>query len=146
MDKQHGRLEERKIWTSKTLNDYLDFPYVGQVFCIERIREVIKTGERTREVAYGITSLSPEEAKPADILNIVRSHWKIENSLHWVRDVTFDEDRCRIRKGNGPHVMASIRNIAISLLRLAGATYIAPALRYCARMGEKVVRFLGVRL
>ena len=89
--------------------------------------------------------MSPAETKPADIFEMVRGHWKIENSLHWVRDVTFDEDRCRIRTGNDPQVMASIRNIAISLLRLVGVQYIVPALRYCARMGEKVVRLLGIR-
>jgi hypothetical protein len=66
--------------------------------------------------------------------------------LHWVRDVTFDEDRCRIRKGAGAQVMASLRNLAISLLRMAGARYIAPALRACARMGENVLRLIGMPL
>lgn len=97
-------------------------------------------------MVYGITSLSEEKADSKKILQLLRGHWKIENSVHYVRDVTFDEDRCRIRTGNGPHVMASIRNIAITLLRLAGARYIAPALRFCMRMGEKVVRLIGIRL
>jgi len=139
-------LEERKIWTSPALNDYLDFPYVKQVFRIKRTREILITGKRTTEVVYGITSLSEEKAGPEKLLQLARGQWTIENSLHYVRDVTFDEDRSRIRRGNGPHVMATIRNIAISLLRLAGARYIAPALRFCARIGEKVVRLIGIRL
>ncbi len=80
------------------------------------------------------------------MLELSRAHWTIENRLHWVRDVTFDEDRCRIRKGAGAQVMASLRNLAISLLRMAGARYIAPALRACARMGENVLRLIGMPL
>lgn len=78
------------------------------------------------------------------MLELTRAHWTIENRLHWVRDVTFDEDRCRIRKGAGARVMASLRNLAISLLRMAGARYIAPALRACSRMGENVLRLIGL--
>lgn len=78
------------------------------------------------------------------MLELSRAHWTIENRLHWVRDVTFDEDRCRIRKGAGARVMASLRNLAISLLRMAGARYIAPALRACSRMGENVLRLIGL--
>ncbi len=146
IDKQNGRLEERKIWTSTSLHDYLEFPHVGQVFLIERTRQILTTGKKNTEVIYGVTSLYSEKAGPKEILRLVRGQWKIENRLHYVRDVTFDEDRSRIRTGNGPHVMASIRNIAISLLRLAGARYIAPALRFCTYLGEKVARLIGIRL
>ncbi len=78
------------------------------------------------------------------MLELSRGHWAIENRLHWVRDVTFDEDRCRIRKGAGAQVMASLRNLAISLLRMAGARYIAPALRACSRLGQNVLRLIGL--
>jgi hypothetical protein len=78
------------------------------------------------------------------LLELSRGHWAIENRLHWVRDVTFDEDRCRIRKGAGAQVMASLRNLAISLLRMAGASYIAPALRACSRLGQNVLRLIGL--
>jgi len=78
------------------------------------------------------------------LLELSRGHWAIENRLHWVRDVTFDEDRCRIRKGAGAQVMASLRNLAISLLRMAGARYIAPALRACSRLGQNVLRLIGL--
>ena len=144
VDKGHGRLESRHVWTSTDLNDYLNFPYVSQVFCIRRDVTNRVTGKRRNETIYGVTSLGPEQADPARILDIVRGHWSIENRVHWVRDVTFDEDRCRIRKGNGAQVMASLRNLAISILRLAGARYIAPALRACARLGQGVLRFIGL--
>jgi hypothetical protein len=77
-------------------------------------------------------------------MSLARGHRSIENRLHWVRDVTFDEDRCQIRKGNGAQTMASLRNLAISLLQMAGARYIAPALRACSRPGLAVLRLIGV--
>jgi hypothetical protein len=95
-------------------------------------------------VAYGITSLPPTAADPARLLALTRAHWAIENRLHWVRDVTFDEDRCRVRKGAGAHVMASLRNVAISLLRLAGAANIAQALRRCAWHRSHALRLIGL--
>ncbi len=85
------------------------------------------------ETVQGLSSLPAERATPARLLALRRGHWTIENRLHWVRDVTFDEDRSCVRKGAGAQVMASLRNLAISLLRLAGARSIAPALRRCAR-------------
>ena len=89
--------------------------------------------------------MSEEQADPEKLLTLIRGHWSIENRLHYVRDVTYDEDRCRIRKGNGAHAMASIRNLAISLLRMAGARFIPPAQRACSRMGNYVLRFLGIK-
>ena len=80
-------------------------------------------------MAYGITSLTPEEASPERLLKLNRMHWGIENSLHWVRDETFREDRSQIRTGNAPRVMATLRNLAITILRRCGATNIAKTLR-----------------
>lgn len=102
------------------------------------------SGKQATETIYGVTSLTNDQANPARILNLTRGHWAIENRLHWIRDVTFDEDRSRVRKGNGAQMMASLRNIAISLLRLAGARLIAPALRACARLGQRVLRLIGI--
>lgn len=96
---------------------------------------------------YGITSLSETRAHPERLLSLSRGHWSIENRLHWVRDVTFDEDRCRARRGQGAQVLASIRNLVVSLLRMAGARSIPPALRHCARGDDSVIfRLVGVRL
>jgi predicted transposase YbfD/YdcC len=139
-------LEVRRIWSSCELNGYVDFPYTAQVFVIQRESTEIATQRSRTETAYGITSLKPQQANPERLLSLSRNHWSIENRLHWVRDVTFDEDRCRIRKGAGAQVMATLRNLAISLLRIAGATNIAKALRHCARMNFDVIRFLGLRL
>ena len=80
------------------------------------------------------------------MLQLSHGHWSIENRLHWVRDVTFDEDRCRVRKGAGAQVIASLRNLAISLLRMARARCIAPALRAFARLGRRVSRLIGLPL
>jgi hypothetical protein len=144
VEKAHGRIEQRDIWTTTELNDFVHFPHVGQAFCIKRERKLQPSGKTTTETVYGITSLTPDKAEPERLMTLVRNHWTIENRLHWVRDVTFDEDRCRIRKGRGAHIMASLRNLAISLLRIAGASFIAPALRLCARMENKVLRMIGI--
>jgi predicted transposase YbfD/YdcC len=139
-------LEVRNIRTSTELTGYLTFPYAAQVFSIQRNRtEIVSQKERT-ETVYGITSLTPLKADPGRLLRLARGQWSIENRLHYVRDVTYDEDRCRVRKGCGAQVMASLRNLAISLLRMAGARYIASALRFCSRLGLRVLRLIGVQV
>ncbi len=99
---------------------------------------------RHREVAYAVTSLTPAQASPARLLDLLRGHWTIENRVHYVRDRTFDEDRSQVRTGHTPQVMATLRNLAISLLRLAGARNIAAALRHCGRKVRTTLRFLGL--
>jgi hypothetical protein len=93
---------------------------------------------------HGVTSLNAEEANPVRLLFLNRSHWSIENGLHYVRDMSFDEDGCRIRKGPGAQVMASLPNLAISLLRLAGGVNVAAALRFCARHQPRGLRLTGL--
>jgi len=127
----------------------LDFPHVGQVFCIERITtdlegKVSRGRKGTRELCFGLTSLQSKQADPARLLELNREHWHIENRLHHVRDVTYDEDRSQVRRGNRPHAMASLRNTAISLLRMAGATNIAAATRELGRRSEVVARLIGL--
>jgi hypothetical protein len=137
-------LEVRHIWTSIELTGYLTFPYAAQVFCIQRnTTEIVPQKNRT-ETVYGITSLTPQKADSPRLLSLSRGHWSIENRLHYVRDVTFDEDRSTVRKGTGAQIMASLRNLAISLLRMAGARYIPPALRTCSRLGLAVLRLIGL--
>jgi hypothetical protein len=135
----------RRIWTSTELNGYIDFPHAAQVFAIQRDTTEMVSQKFRSETVYGITSVTSERANPERILALSRMHWSIENRLHWVRDVTFDEDRCRIRRGAGAQVMASLRNLAISLLRMAGAEIIASALRHCARSDSLVFRLIGLR-
>ena len=149
VDKGHGRLETREIWTSTELNDYLDFPHVGQVFRIRRTTtdlqgNVVKGRKSTTETVFGVTSLTPQQATAAQVLAYNRGHWQIENRLHYVRDMTFDEDRSQVRKSRRPHAMATLRNIAISLLRLAGAENIAAATRFLGRQTDRPLRLVGV--
>jgi predicted transposase YbfD/YdcC len=136
-------MEIRKIWTSTDLNDYVDFPFCGQVACIERHTEEIKTGEKRSETVYLITSLSPRKASPKQLLELNRGHWSIENKSHYVRDVTFDEDRSQIRTNTGPRMMATLRNLAISLLRLAGHANIAAAIRDMAAKPYRSLQMIG---
>lgn len=142
IDKAHGRIEERKIWVSKELNGYIDFPYCAQVFRIERSVTRLKDNRHTTEVAYGITSL--EDKDPREILELNRGHWCIENRLHWVRDVTYDEDRSRIRKGKGPHIMASLRNLAISIFRLLKFRFIPDGIRYFSMHINDALNVIGL--
>jgi hypothetical protein len=121
--------------------DCCDFPNVKQFFLVERVIERNKRGDVTQsvDVAYGVTSLNPEKASPQRLLELNRRHWEIENRIHWVRDVTYDEDRCRIRTHNGPRVMATIRNIAIAIVRMMGFRYIPDAHRaftFCERRSD----------
>lgn len=95
------------------------------------------------EIAYGITSLDRSRAGPARIGVLARGHWEIE-SLHWVRDVTFAEDRSQVRSGHGPQVMASLRNLAVSLLRQAGHANIANGVRWVGRDPTRAFGPLGV--
>jgi len=102
-------------------------------------------GELLRqEVAYGITNIPPEKADAKRLLSLNRGHWCIENRLHWVRDVTFDEDRSQIRTGQGPRTIATLRNLAISLFRLHNMNNIAQALRSLDRNPERALQLVGL--
>ena len=99
---------------------------------------------RHHEVVYGITSLTPQAADAKRLLRINRGHWCIENRLHWVRDVTFDEDRSQVRTGSAAQAMATLRNLAIGLFRLNEIKNIAQGLRSCSRNSERAVQILGL--
>ncbi len=137
-------METRRIWTSQELNHYLEFPHVEQVFVIQRVVSKLNGSNERRELSYGVTSLSASKVRPATLLRLNRGHWCIENKLHWVRDVTFDEDRSQVRKGAAAQAMASLRNTVITLLRIAGATNIAKALRHLAHHASKAMRLIGL--
>jgi hypothetical protein len=133
LDKGHGRTERRTLKATTALNDDLNWPGVGQVGQVESV--VTREGKTTTEVRRFVTSVPRSEADGARLLSWVRGHWSIENRSHYVRDVTLGEDASRIRKGSGPEVMAAVRNAAIGLLRLGGASNIAAAIR---RNGSKI--------
>jgi hypothetical protein len=99
------------------------FPHVAQVFLVER--KTTPQGRVSYQAVLHVPSLTAEQASPTDLLVYVRAHWTVENRVHWVRDVTYGEDASRTRTGNAPRVMATLRNLAISLLRLDEITNIA---------------------
>jgi hypothetical protein len=121
----------------------MSIPHVAQAFTIQRTRTSIKTGKTTIETVYGITSRPPQRATPKQILATNRGHWAIENRSHYVRDVTYDEDRSQIRTKNGPRVMASLRNLVIGLLRLVGYKSIPEGNRDCADKPHLTLRLIG---
>lgn len=142
-NKGHGRIERRTIRVQPAPED-IAFPCTAQVFLIERYVTDTASGKDTAIAVLGVTSLTATRADATQIAAHVRKHWQIENKLHYVRDVTYDEDASRVRTGNAPRVMASFRNLAISTLRLAGNTNIAAALRACAREATRPLTLLGI--
>ena len=126
LDHGHGRIENRRIWTSTALNAHVNFPGVQQVLLIER--EVIqkKTGQYSIEHAYCVTNRTPAEKTPAQLLKINRGHWGIE-AHHHILDVTYREDACRARKGAGPENLSLLRRFALGIQKAYLATQ--PTLR-----------------
>lgn len=149
---RHGRFERRILWAladpaqnariGDTGSVGQPWPHVRQVCRIERRRIRQTTGETETEVTYAITSLPAGKADASALLGLARGHWGIENKIHYVRDVTFDEDRCQIRSGAAPQTFAACRNLAIALLRRRHATNIAAALRRCAWRPRLAVRLV----
>lgn len=138
----HGRIETRQIWTTTELNGYLDFPFVGQAFLIERIVVNKKTGQSSRDLAYGITSRSAQQADPKRLLEINRGHWTIENSCHYILDWNYDEDRSRIRTGYGPENVTRLRRFAIGLIKSKGAKSVAQKMRHLNKNTRLVFDYL----
>jgi hypothetical protein len=130
------------VRTTTVLNDYVDWPHLGQAFRIDRHVTDLDGGNPRDEVVFGITDLTPDQADAATIGRLVRGHWGIETRLHWVRDVVYDEDRSQVRTQNGPRVMATLRNTAISLIRHVGVPNIQRAVNYLHRHPQQVARLL----
>jgi predicted transposase YbfD/YdcC len=140
VDSDRGRHEIRTIQVLPVPAGVC-FPHVGQVFLIERT--ITEKGATTYQAMLYVTSLTEDQASPADLLASVRGHWTVE-ALHWVRDVVYAEDASHVRTGNAPRVMATLRNVSISLLRLAGVTNIAAALRHNARKDRRILKHLDM--
>jgi predicted transposase YbfD/YdcC len=138
----HGRIETRKIWTTSELNDYLDFPHVGQAFVVERHCTDKKSGKYSCETSYGITSQSPKEADPQSVLSTNRGHWSIENSCHYILDWNYDEDRSRISKGFGPENITRLRRFAIGVIKSKGVLNVAQKMRQLTRNVRLVFDYL----
>ena len=142
LDKEHGRLERRRCavadLSGAEWNGCAALHGRRQAMRIERERETLKTGRRSVEVIWSLTSLGPERAGPRELLALVRNHWHIENRLHYVRDFTYDEDRCRVHVRHLPRNLACLTNAAIALVRCGGRfRYLPEANRhYAARAQE----------
>lgn len=123
VNKGHGRVEVRTARSCDLLRAWLraiGFAGAEQVIRVERVRTV--KGEETRSVDYDLSSLGRQQATAVDFLRWIRAHWGIENQLHYVRDETLGEDRCRVRKGGSAQVLAALRNAALHLMHSAGET------------------------
>jgi predicted transposase YbfD/YdcC len=131
-NKGHGRLEVRTLTTSSQLNDFLDWPFLQQVFQLERTITILKTNKTRQETIYGVTSLSADQAAPAQLLQMLRSYWQIENSLHYPRDVTLREDQTRFKKHSAAHNMAIINNLVLALTTRANFPFVPSARRFFA--------------
>lgn len=151
---RHGRYELRILWAlaDPTLNQYAGsagtvgtaWPHLQQVCRIERHRTLRQQGtwKTEVEVSYAITSLPPERAQAPRLLHMQRGHWGIENKIHHTRDVTFDEDRCQVRSGAAPQVLAATRNLVMTLLRRTGVQNVAAALRTNAGRPHEAVALI----
>jgi predicted transposase YbfD/YdcC len=142
LEKGHGRIERRDLHVLDAPH-WMDWPGAGQVIQVERNTQEVKTGKKRSDTVYAVTSLSQAEATADQLQQLCRGHWSIENSSHWVRDVTFDEDRSTVRRGSIPQVMTALRNTASGLLRLNGHTNIAATCRSfaynCMRAAELIL-------
>jgi hypothetical protein len=146
-DRAHGRMEHRYYSVAsvpKKLAASLGFPSASQVVKVYRERCDLGDHLESEETSYYVTDLSQEEASPEGLAHHIRGHWRIENSSHYVRDRTFDEDRSQTRVGGTPQALATLRNLAISILRLAGFENIASGIRWMAFDYQRSLTLLGL--
>ena len=141
-DKGRGRIESRTVKVT-TVATGIGFPYARQAIQVIRRTRRGTTARWRTETVYAVTDLDFNELSPAELADAIRAHWGIENRVHWVRDVTFAEDLSQVRTGTGPAVMASLRNLAISVHRLAGAANIAAASRRVSRHPARALRLVA---
>jgi predicted transposase YbfD/YdcC len=141
-DKGHGRITTRTIQVLPA-PDGLPFPHVSQVFLIERYVTDLRGQPVSAVAALGVASPGPEQADAADLARYVREQWSIE-SLHWIRDTLYQEDKSTVRTRSGPRIMAALRNLAIGALRLAGRIDITEATRWAGRSMERPFTILGL--
>ena len=144
IEKAHGRVEKRRCWvldiTGPDWDGYCALYGRRQAIRIEREVYTVKSETTTTEITHCLTSLGAERASPEDLLALVRNHWHIENRLHYVRDFTYDEDRCRVRVRNLPRNLACLTNAGISIVRCKGDfKYLPEANRYYAARTQEAL-------
>lgn len=143
LDRRRGRTETRTLAASARLNTYLRtyFAFPGLAQVAQLIRTVRTAAKTTTEIVYLITALTPRQADPARLLTLIRGHWSVE-SRHWLRDVTFGEDRSRLRSGAAPQILAAFRNLVLTLIRRTGTTEITAYRQYLRSRPAKALRLL----
>ena len=137
-NKGHGRVETRTVKLVQ-IPAGIAFPHAALAIAIIRTRRPFARSRVSRETVYAVTDLTYDNTTAAELADAIRGHWAIENRLHWIRDVTFAEDHSQVRTGHGPQVMATFRNLAVSLHRLYGATNIHAACRRISRDPDRVL-------
>lgn len=130
VSKGHGRLEKRTITVMSDEDQFIDWPGLNQVFQLQRTTVEMTTGKKSTELVYGLTSCSPDKATPAQLLEWTRQYWRIENSLHYRRDVTLNEDRTRISDANLAQSISILNNFLVGLTQKLGFNNLASARRY----------------
>jgi predicted transposase YbfD/YdcC len=135
----HGRIVERSIWV--TAADDIDFPYAAQIARIRRDVYDLAGRRVSKEIVHAITSLDSDHADPVMLAGLAQGQWGIE-SIHWIRDAVYREDDNKAYTGQGPQVMATFRNLAVSLLHLNGITKIKAALQEIGRDRDRVLAVL----
>jgi len=143
--KGHGRLETRTVECSDALCDTLGWPGVRQVIRGTCERTLVAKQRTTREVSYGLITLAPNQIGPAQIEQVWRAHWTIENRVHYVRDVTWGEDGCQMHIGNAPRVLAGLRNGLLGLFRRKGWENMADAMRHYGASVPRALALIGAR-
>ncbi|MBI3933559.1 MAG: ISAs1 family transposase [Acidobacteria bacterium] len=142
INKGHGRIETRTLTVTSQLQATSDWPYLAQVFRLERMTQLPSSGTVRCETVYGLTSLTAAEASPARLQELVRTHWQQENGLHYRRDVTFKEDATRMKTWRAAHVLAILNNLALALLVRAGYRSLPQARRHYAAHPDRALQLL----
>jgi predicted transposase YbfD/YdcC len=141
-DRGHGRITTRTIQVMPAPEN-LPFPHVSQVLLIERYVSDLAGHPISAVAALGVASPAPGRASPADLARHVREQWAIE-SLHWLRDTLYQEDKSQVRTRSGPRIMAALRNLAICALRLFGRADVTEATRWASRSMHRPFAILGL--
>lgn len=143
-EKGHGRLETRTLISGNAHIEDVDWPGVAQLIRRECERIELKSGKVTREVSYGLTSLTPQRANAAALEGLWRGHWTIENGLHYVRDVSFGEDAGHAAAGSTARALASVRNALLYLFRRAGWRSVPDALAHYGASVRRALSLVGL--
>jgi predicted transposase YbfD/YdcC len=142
INKGHGRIETRRLTVTSQLQETSDWPYLAQVFRLERATELVASGTQRGEIVYGMTSLTAQQASPARLQALVRRHWSVENELHYRRDVTFQEDATRLKAWNAAQILAIINNLVLALLVHIGPGTVPQARRHYAAHPDEALRLV----